>query len=257
MEELIIPEDYNILSYYTSEINGNTKEIEDLPMGFKRDNKNIIGYTITDITDKFSCIGDGIVQDGKDEPKSWLPQQGIFGKGKYFYEYNYKYAINNAKSKKLDIVGAVISPKNVLDFTDGSVINIINEQQKQFCQYIQELKSLCIQKMCMLKNKKSNTYREYENTLNRLNDNNINITDFINYLDKLGKENKKYKYDAIRYISHETNQFLGIPIYQSTILYVRNVKSIVEYFNPLNPGTINMIQRMYFGDGYKTKKTSK
>lgn len=250
MDKLIIPEDYDILNAWVNNINENDSEMENMPVGFKRNNKNIIGYMVVDRSQKHSCIGDGIIQNGKDE-KPWIESNGIFGAGMYFYEYNYRYALDVAKSKKLDIVGAVISVENVLDFTDGFAISLINEKKESFNTYLNKLVQKYQEKISTLKNQNSETYKKYSNEIQRIASKNVDITDYLNFLDTLGKKEKKYKYDAIRYISSEYNIYLGIPFYQATIMCLRNQKKVVEYFNPNNAQEREYIERKYFKEKSK------
>lgn len=250
MKELLIPQDYAILNSWVNEINGNDSEMENTPMGFKRNNKNIVGYMMVDNSEKLSCIGDGVVQTGSDN-KPWIESDGYFGKGMYFYEYNYRYALDVSKSKRLDIVGAVISLNNVLDFTDGTVINIINENGEKFRQYITQLIQNNIKKLQGLKNTNSETYKGYSIEIERLNNGNINIADYLKFLDALSKKEKRYKYDAIRFINVESNNFLGIPTYQATMISLKDQKKVVEYFNPLNKQEREYIENKYFQNSSK------
>ena len=75
MKELLIPQDYAILNSWVNEINGNDSEMENTPMGFKRNNKNIVGYMMVDNSEKLSCIGDGVVKTGSDN-KPWIESDG-------------------------------------------------------------------------------------------------------------------------------------------------------------------------------------
>jgi len=242
--DLQIPDNYDIMAHWNNDINGNESEIGALPMGFKRENRNIIGYAIVNKSQKYSCIGDGIIHDGKEEQKVLIETNGLYGKGMYFYEYNYAYAIDKAKSLGLDIVGAVITARHILDFTDGSATNMLKADKEQFMNYIHYLQCKYECELSKLKSKKA--YNKYKNKLNRLSKHNIDISDYIDFLDRKMEKRKSQKPDAIRFIAYEANNYLGIQLYQSTMLCIRDSKSIVEYFNPLNEQYRKAIIRDYF-----------
>lgn len=147
---LIVPQDYDILSSWVNEINGNDSEMESMQMGFKRDNKTIVAYMVVDKGQKHSCIGDVIIYTGKTE-KLYIESIGTFGPGMYLFEYNYRYALDIAKSHRKDIVGAIISLDSVLDFTDGSGIKLFQANEEIFKNYLSQLLQEYQNKMQSLK----------------------------------------------------------------------------------------------------------
>lgn len=246
MEELIVPNDYDILKSYVNEINGNDSEMDDIYMGFRRNNHNIVGYMVVDKAEKGDCLGDGICITGKDN-KPWIESNGIMGKGMYFYEYNFMYAFDVAKAQNKDIVGAVIRLDKVLDFTDGTAIHMINNNQENFNQYIEQKRQHCIKKLQSFKRTTSNSFLEYKNELDRLNNGKISIEDYFDYFNIISKQQKQGKFDAVRFIDFEHNNLcLGILKYQTTKLCLLNQNKVVEYFNPLNKQECEMIKCKYF-----------
>ena len=246
MNQLIIPEDYDILNSWVNEIHGNDSELENTTMSFKRNNQNIIGYMVVDKSDKSWCLGDGVVTNGTDN-KPLIESNGPFGNCMYFFEYNYRYAVDVAKSKHLDIVGAIISLNNVLDFTDGTAISIINDNKEKFNQYIEQKIQTYNKKMQSIKNKNSVTFKKYSCEINRLSCGEIYITDFIEFLKVMSKKQKQCKIDAIRYCNIEySNKCYNTPMYQSTMICLLNPKSVIEYFNPLNKQERDYVDNKYF-----------
>lgn len=244
MEELLIPTDYDIISAFKDEIVGN--EREDMEVIFKRQNQNIIGYLIVSRGQKYDCLyGNSPLPIGT-ESKPYLKSQGVFGEGMYFIEYNYKYALDYAKSQRKDIVGAVINPKNVLDFTDGSASTIIRQQQEHFNNYVLERIQQIDKKLSGMKSGRTQTFQKLTQEKWRLSNKQFAFADVLKMLDILHKEEGKPKYDAVRGIRYETNSLFGIPEYQTTILMLRNQKVVTEYFNPLNEQERDGIIRKYF-----------
>lgn len=200
---------------------------------------------VVDRSQKFSCLGDGITQNGRDE-KPWIESNGPFGPGMYYFEYNYRYALDTAKSQRKDLVGSIISVNNVLDFTNGSAINVLMENEEKFGDYLNQLVQKYQEKISTLKNQNCETYKKYSNEIQRITSKNVSITDYLRFLDMLGKTEKKYKYDAIRYISSDGNPYLGIQPYQATILCLRDHKKVVEHFNPNRKEEREYIENKYF-----------
>lgn len=246
MRELIIPNDYDILKPYVNEINGNDSEMEILHMGLERDNKKIIGYMVVDKSQKASCLGDGIIKDGKDN-KPYIEDDGVLGRGMYFYEYNYIYARDLAKYYRKDIVGAVISLDNVFDFTDGTAIYILDNNKEKFEQYVEQKIQEYNQNLQSLKNPASNSIKRYRDEISRLRIKKFIPKDYFDYFEKLSKQQKQYKFDAVRFCNMQgDNQFCNMPKYQAIQLYMLNHKKIEEYFNPLNKQDRNEIIKKYF-----------
>lgn len=236
------------LSIKDDPINGNDLEKDEIDMPFTRNNKNIIGYMLIKANEKSILLGD--IAGG--QQKSWYPSDGECGQGMYFFEYNFKHALAYAKSCNLDIIGAVINPKNTLDFTVNA-INIISKHQNQFDDYCKEQ---IIKLNYILENSKTKKGTKYESALfsyNRLKDNKLLFDDYFEFLNTYNNDTKNKKIDSFRYIKYANDLFFKINLYQSTVLCIKNKDLVTEYFNPLRSESRDYIEKKYFSNAKKEK----
>lgn len=217
---------------------------EDEVMSFKRENKNIVGYMCIEPNKKAILLSDGTPNPRPE--KALYIGQGILGTGMYFYEYNFRFAKEVAKAKNLDIIGAIISVNNVLDFTDYTAQSIYNKLSKEFLDYINNKKTELLDYVSGNKNKQSKTYIEKKDELQRLNNNIINIDDFYTFCNLYNKENKMRAYDSVRAIASEGMGIFGFCWFQSTVLCIKNKYQIKEYFNPERKENNEYIYKKYF-----------
>lgn len=221
---------------------------EDEVMNFQRDNNNIVGYMCIEPNKKAILLSDGTPNPRPD--KAFFPEKGFLGTGMYFYEYNYGYAKHFAKENNLDVIGAIISVKNVLDFTTHIAQSRCSKLSKEFTNYINNKKAELNKYITENKSKKSKTFIEKNNELQRLNNNMFDVDDVYTIYNLYAKENKMKSFDSVRGINFcNPSKFANFG-FQSTMLCIKNKNQVKEYFNPERKEHNEHIYKKYF----ETKK---